>query len=400
MLLVGGEKMKKILLLILLIPFGVSASEYSNYEEYNESIDLTSVETVKKYKYFKVEYQYGPYELENTINEEYPLADYNDYIYSDYSDWTSDKLDKDHIEKTFYKYSTVSDTNKIIIGEFNSPNNYVNVNEIKVLYDGEEVNWLTECILCEEGFSEKLINGKAKINTNGSIILKLDREYETKKLNVIITFETSGEYATGLSFKYYNDDLENSYNYYYDVSSFGTIKVFGNKIKVNNTNKIIYSDKLIENEILLGEELLYKYRDKLYLRYRENKIYTDYLFENPDPSNYIKDEKEYIMFYKNIVKQMENNEEIPNNKVIKPEKLIVSENPIKLSGNIESDDLTLTTYPERINKTSNELEEKKETKNQDYSFAYVFLIIPTLLFIKIILLLSNLYKQKKNRAIV
>lgn len=246
--------MKKILLILFMLPSLASASEYEGYQ---------------------IQKELGPYEGENIINDEYPHVDYEDYIYSEYSAWTSEKKDLDFIEKTVYKYSSPFDTNKIVLSDFQHPYYYVDIKSIKVFYNDEEIPYSLSCTLCEKDFDEKLKNNLARIDSNGTITLNLNDYYESEKLNVFVDYISPNEWTTWIGVKYFDDELivlKNNMVLLYGVVGDATLKVIGNKLDVVNRDKIIYKDDYIENEFYLGEDKLYAYREKLYRKYKENKI--------------------------------------------------------------------------------------------------------------------------------
>jgi len=397
--------MKKILLLILMIPFGVNASEYSDYKEYDETVVSENILKVQKHKYYRIEKEYGPYELEEIQNEIYPLISYENYIYSDYSDWTNEILEKDYIEKTFYKYSTVSDTNQIIFSGFSNHYNYVDITGLEVLYDGKEIPFEAEYFLCKNVIEDLKENGIARVRKNSRITLNLDDEYETKKIYIKLSYISSEVYPTSITLEHKNNDLINASKQYIKIQAEGEtfIESSNDNLNIKNTNKIIYKEeKISDGDLFLGEEIFYKYRDKLYLKYRENKVYTDYLFSNPDSLIYFKDD-DYKIYYKELESSVEINENIDNTQEIEneqEEKVVIS-NPVKTT----SSQKKLADEPEKIIYEDSQKNEENtlnipSEKEKDYSFLYLFLVIPILFIIKIILVLSKSYKEKKKHAIV
>lgn len=402
--------MKKILLLFLLIPVSVSANEYSDYKEYDGNIVSENITFLNKYKYYKYEKEYGPYEEEKIQNEIFPLIDYTNYIYSDYSEWTQEIKDSDRIEKTFYKYNTVPDTNKIVFSGFSNYYNYVDITGLEVLYDGKEISFETEYFLCKNVIEDLKEKGIARVRKNSRITLNLGEKYETKKLYIKLSYISSETYPTSITIEHKNNDVINASKQYIKVQAEGEtfIESISENLNIKNRDKIIYKEEKIDDgDTFIKEELFYKYRDILYLKYRQNKVYTDYLFSNPDPLNYVKDENDYKTYYKflNIDNKIENNKK--DNVLNTNEETKVVSNLIKtkvnkkeqekndlLDENVEPVENELTKKRNEINLTPTNLQER------DYSFLYLFLIVPILFFIKIVLLLSKLYKEKKNSAIV
>lgn len=382
--------MKKLILLLLLLIPNIA------YAENDENLE-------RRYKYYKIENIYGPYELEGVENEDFPLVNYNDFIYGEYSDWTFEKKDKDFIEKTVYKYKTVSNTNKIVLSGFSSPDYHVDVKDIKVFYEGKEVPYKLTCTLCEKDFESKMNNDMARIEVNGTVTLELDNEYPLENLNTEVDVINAGDWITWIDVNYKNNNLVNT-NDRKIVKNIGDAKfnIIGSKLTVINKDKIVYKDEKENNDFseLLAEEKMYKYRDVLYQKYKEERIYTDYLSSSPG-DEYIKDENMYKDFVINDYDNAELQEgtldivavnETFNNGDNK-EKTYIVENDKKtksydfLSNNIQND----------FQKTYGSIDQKPKITNQkDYSYLLIFLLIPFLLLIKIILVLSKLYKEKQK----
>lgn len=389
--------MKKIIItLLLLIPLAVNAEEYPEDE--------------REYKYYKIVNHYGPYELEETENEEYPLINYDDYIYSDYSDWTFEKLDKEHETKTVYKYSTVSDTNNILITDFSNSYHYVDVTGIKVLYKDKEVPYeISDCFLCENDFENKLKEGKARVDINGKVTLKLDKNYPTDDLNVELKFISQNTWVTWAVFNYRNDDVVNSSDtgVVHSVVGEAMFDMKGKDLVVKNREKIIYKDKKEDNDKdeFIEEETMYRYRDKLYQKYNEEKIYTDYLLENPNPNEYFKDETLYKDLRANSkINTIPNKNSfsvraltIENDNIVTNENVDTIENTIAVEEPLKMESHQVNEIPKsELGKIIKTPKDNLTTENVDYSFALLFLAIPLLLLIKIILVLSKLYKEKQK----
>lgn len=363
--------MKKILLILCLIPFGVSASTLTQDDNYE-----------RRYKYYKVEKELGSYESENISNQDYPLIDYNDYIYTDYSEWSSLEKEGEREEKTVYKYSSPLDTNKIILSDFANDFHYVDVSAIRVYYDGEEIPYSLTCTLCENDFGEKLSEGLARINVNGTITLNLEENYESQKLNVDVDFISQNEWVTWIGAKYLNDDiitLKSNMILRKHVVGPATLNVIGENLDVVNEDKIIYKDEFEENEFYLGEEIWYRYREKLYQKYKEVKIYTDYL--NYVPFDYIKDETMYKDYYINTISET----------VFKNEDSIqVVDNPVKTSSSeplvfTNENEITSENIITKAPSTSSFKIKNQNTESYDNSYFYVFYILIFLIVLKFVL---------------
>ena len=388
--------MKKLLLLLLLIPIGVNAAEYSEFKICNESDIHGDVKTEQRNKFYKTNKILGPYELESITNNEYPLIDYNDYIFSDYTDWTFDIEDKDFEAKEVFKYKTVEDTNEIFLGDFSNPDYYVDITSINVFYDGNKIPYNFSCTFCGVDFYKKLIDeGHAKMETNGKVILRLNKDYETEKLSVEVNYNSNNNATTWISAKYKKDDLINADGSIVRSGILGpaSLNVNMTNLKLKNEDKIVYSDNELSKLTFVSKETMYRYRDKLYRKYNEKKIYTDYLKNGPE--GYEKDLNNYQTYCSYIMKEKANDENLNVEQIINDIPLKIDtqkddtsiiEETIKLDGNNKDNNRGKIASEKRL--------ETEEDKN--YSFLYLFFIIPILILIKIILVLSKLYKKNKK----
>jgi hypothetical protein len=352
--------MKKFLILMLLIPIGVHAEE--------------------------LERDYGPYDKE--VNEEYSLIDYDDYVYTDYTDWTLEKKevsDDLYEEKEAYEYKTTNLTNKILLTEFCNDNNYIDINNIKIMYEDEEVDYELQCTLCEENFEQKLKDGLARIRVNGTITLTLDDAYDTDKLRFIMNFIPSSTSTTWIIANYMNNDVINARNQIYKWPDVSTYDFDGSFLKPQDISRTVYLDEKTENPLYeyVDTVTMYRYREKLFHLYKEITpvINPASIITTPVTKKISNDVSEEIT---TSVEDLEPSnlvvtEAVTTNKVTEP-----INNYSNISSLVLNDDKKLTKAKE----------DKVEEKN--YSFLLLFLLIPFLLLIKLILVLSKLYKSKSK----
>ena len=229
-----------------------------------------------------------------------------------------------------------------------------------------------------------------------------------ENLNTKVDIINAGDWITWIKAKYQNDDLIIAGNSQFLVRGIGdaSFNIIGDKLPIINKDKIVYKDYKEENDKfeLLAEEKMYKYRDVFYQKYKQEKVYTDYL-STPPGSEYIKDENLYKDFiineYENELKiQNKISDEVPtedSNKLLDDvsdsEKIYIIEDEIKTKGS----DFINENIQNDFKKTYGSINQKPKIDNQkDYSYLLIFLLIPFLLFIKIILVLSKLYKEKQK----
>ncbi len=399
--------MKKIwLLIILLCSWGkclaLEYTDYSDYsdftDEYIESNELTDVKTERRYKYYKLEKELGPYSENSTL--EYPYIDKDDFIDNGFSALSPDKpLEADNriIESVKgYHYRKVKDINYL---ELVCNGKNASINNFEVYYNGEKLDYEME-------------------KTNDSDILK-------KKDKIILYFnqKINIQYLT-LNFKWLSGTInESKFNlicgYDDEEYTFETLTYTGetdvlwkgmNASSYYNAWEDFYSSsKMAETSVLkrIEEVTLYHYKDLLYHLYRFNRIYYDeYLTEAYEDYIY-QDETLYKDYYakrvRSIVPEVQINElksirPVNNSKIMTPKPL---NNPkIKSSKPLNNSKATLTCqdnsssyqsyYPVKVKGNQETL------KNKDLS---LYLYFPWfLIFVILILVLSKLYKNKKECA--
>ncbi len=302
----GRDFLKKriIFLLILLLIPTVKAKE----------------EVIRKYKYYEIIKEEGPYSLETT--EEYPLINYDDYIYTDYveTETKPENLDGREIEKmTYYKYKRTKNINYLKIQNKSAP---FSISNIRIEYDGKPIDYTYES---ENG-------NMTDIQKRAYITFYFEQEIDQNKLKLIIEADTPGTtlliktgdqvceqtqqtvvftnllewFGTDATYYAYSDWVEDIYPYQLNTANSRTV-------------------------ISEGEVVKYRYRDKLYKIYREDKNYSnDYLLTPVEPYT-IKDENDFI---EEIIKTEDEIEEITETdkpkeeSKIKPKEIYINDAPL------------------------------------------------------------------------
>lgn len=298
--------MKKILLLgvSLLISFNVSAKEnniyYSNYSDWSDfslsEINISELRDVKierRFRWYKNK-EHGEFlKLDEGVNK-YINVDKNNYKYSDYSEWSLEKVEATNnvIVETEKRYlvKKIKPINNILIlsGSFNSE--HVDLNSIEIYNNGVKVGikptWTGNYIIDKD---------------EGAVELKLDNYYYLDDLTIIIKPTNISDINTMylLASAPINDD--EAYFYYWMMyENNGDDSIV---LNVNNFSKFApqYDEQIYDyipdlkysDEI---EELMYyRYKNKLYYFYNYEKEYVEGYFS--EFSGYEKDESQYVDYY-------------------------------------------------------------------------------------------------------
>ena len=144
--------MKKIFTIIILLMFtikvqAVEYTPYTSFGEYTENIiqsdNLTDVKHERRYKYYKENKILGPYETKNTINEEYPLVDKEDYTYTKESEYQTIKPDEKEeriiSEYEGIKYQKAKDINYLKLT--NNSNKPIDITDFSLKYKDNDINY-------------------------------------------------------------------------------------------------------------------------------------------------------------------------------------------------------------------------------------------------------------------
>lgn len=342
--------MKKIILLVIsLFNFTVKAKEYEfDYSQWTsekpQNVDEILIESEVRYKFYKekeVNVNYlGVDDINNNV-----IVDYNDYIFTDYSEESDIRpLDKEGREITYEKKSYTFDTkiNGIYLSKHLSPG--LQISEIKVFNGGKEVNYYTT--------SELSFLADGDIDTYKDIdtyfTFSLDDYYESSDISLEIYYKNNK-----------NDYLSISY---LAKNLFHTYVTKASVMKDNNILVINYKNMTSQRTFDL---LYYKYRDILYKTYNVNREYLSDYYVNYD--GYIKDVDNSKTFYRYI-----KNEYILvdfNNRIVKNSEYCIKEFCM------------VRYFP---NKEENILEKNPYTYDNIY-----FYFIMIILFIILLILMKN-----------
>ena len=313
--------MKKLLFLLLLIPFNVFAINYSPYSEYKYTDNYVKenencqVEELKKYKFYKLEKDYTNNYFNSTYKDDYYIYQDSEYIYSDLI--TSDiKPNTNEVtdlqEKQYTYYQEYNKLRYLILNNFD----YSNSLAIKEIYIYDKKNKIInfEVIKGPSNINDNNPSTYTKVDKEDTIIIKLQKEMELK--NFRIEIYVAGQYLKTFSLDYnlnYSGDINDIY--YYGNISGGLSSEERYHINIDNTN---YKENLnseikvkegyfenIDNAKIVKYETIYTYKEKLYKYYNYKKIYLDdYYFEK---EGYIKDLDNYKITYRYRCRTILNN---------------------------------------------------------------------------------------------
>lgn len=393
--------MKKVLwtfILISLFKIDVNATESLNYSELSDvTPSATTVITEKRYQYYKLEKEYGPYASIDEENE-YEFFDKEDYILGPKSSFMLDKPNSENHVITSQPgayYKRVSAIKYLKFTLNSSDNEFTSFK----LYDGNKQLKIFD--MSQTNASLDHMNGVGYIRKNGVIKIEfhelhylddLTLEFSLKdKSNIDYMIETGDSQVYTLDnynktdkiiFK--NSTLVNpKYEYFYDV-----LKDTSNVLKVVKPVTLYYTE------------------EKLYHYYNLQKIYNDKYTVEPDGEFIYKDENKFKLFYTyldtNLVKEKQEELKLPDNpEEKKATDMNVLTMPLYLNGNKVNKDTSLkeNSYEKPLIKEDNLLTISKPKtidsgNNLFYSIYFLIFFILSIL----ILVLSKCYKKRLKCA--
>lgn len=237
-------------------------------------------DTTYMYKYYRLNKILGPMVYKDEINDEFPFIDENDFIQTDFSEFSINKPMFREGRNIFeYEGFRYSEELKINYVEIEVTNNF-DFKNISFILNGENLDY--------EILDNISDNYKSKI-------YKLEKECY---LNELTVSGNTGAYRNDFVFKFKHDDnlvseIKSSYpaNYNFKRSAdFGFITSEG--------YEDVYSlEKLAENEHIkyVGEVKLYNYRDTKYQSYKLEKEYYDEYLESPFEDYIYRDDNDFII---------------------------------------------------------------------------------------------------------
>jgi len=400
--------MKKILLFIssfMLFVSGIKAEvKYSDWvTELDPNIEYEDVIEEKRYRFYK-ENKIGKYiSINNNLESDYEYIDYENFIISDYSDWVMElDLNKEYYEidtSSVYPYKKVGDTSYIHLFAFSHD---VSFNNIKVYESKEEIEY--EFINCEN-----CTDDYENVHKGEKIILKLDKTVDTSKISLYLKVNPDHaykSYSIGGS-----SDEDNKYKTFGRVVSINKINYIPDKIAVAIATKFesMYSKERIESDIfttVYEPIIMHRYKEKLVFHYNiEREYYDDNYYV--DIPNYIKDEENYKIYYKYLVKEYIDDNSSKNNNIFNIE--AIKENVLYETDDIseETSEYNITIENDRdiINKIKekeiNKLIEIADNKSHNTNIISPLKIDNKIHFVKyvilVVIILTIIYIYYQNK---
>ncbi len=397
--------MKKAIIIFLLLTVPIKAkevnySEYSNYssyfENYMESDELKEVKKTTMYKYYNLKKGNGEYFILGENNSLYSTIDIDDYIYSNYSEWSlikpSFKEGRIIKEREIYYYSDIKKIRYVHLNNFFGSDNKLIINEIVVRNNEFEIPFSIYCEGCSENFYEKVVNGNLEpegsyILNDGYLVLDLGDYYSINSLEIYFSLTN---YNNNVNIININTSRENDINSNIYNKFNSSLYFLNNEVETYNIFNYKFKDFILTdpewNEYKRNEEMVledkfrrvelrkeYSYKDILYYYYNFDREYSDYFEFKPIEFQY-KDEELVKDFYQYRTR----------------DKVVIESNILITNKNQKLEDFVLEN-------TTNELEIKGEinyNKNGIYEIDYIFPFIEIKKMVEIAILENEVVNKK------
>ena len=310
----GAERryMKKILLFVfmMLVLIPVHGLESNN--------------TIRKYKYYRLNEVLGPMVFKNEVTDEFPLINENNYIEGELSELSTERPLKQDGRKIYeydgFHYSKVLSVNKIEIkvskGYMLSDVVIESING-KIDYENNDDNNILT--------SDKIVTYKLKEATDlKNLIIRCKGIGDTDKYLFTIVFKHDDKTVSEIGAGFYSED----------------IVIYGKNAPIRtNAYENIYSlEKLDDSNLIYkGTVKLYQYQDYKYQSYKlEREYYNEYLSE-PIEDYIYRDDNDYIDIIENNLFE----ETITNNNLITDD-FIDKQSVVKKTSNDVKENISLT----------------------------------------------------------
>lgn len=287
---------------------------------------LESNNTIRKYKYYRLNEVLGPMVFKNEVTDEFPLINENNYIEGELSELSTERPLKQDGRKIYeydgFRYSKVLSVNKIEIkvskGYMLSDVVIESING-KIDYENNDDNNILT--------SDKIVTYKLKEATDlKNLIIRCKGIGDTDKYLFTIVFKHDDKTVSEIGAGVYSKD----------------IVIYGKNAPIRtNAYENIYSlEKLDDSNLIYkGTVKLYQYQDYKYQSYRlEREYYNEYLSE-PIEDYIYRDDNDYIdIIENNLFEETMTNK---NNNLITDD--FINEQPVvKKTSNDVKENISLT----------------------------------------------------------
>ena len=285
---------------------------------------LESNNTIRKYKYYRLNEVLGPMVFKNEVTDEFPLINENNYIEGELSELSTERPLKQDGRKIYeydgFHYSKVLSVNKIEIkvskGYMLSDVIIESING-KIDYENNDDNNILT--------SDKIVTYKLKEATDlKNLIIRCKGIGDTDKYLFTIVFKHDDKTVSEIGAGFYSED----------------IVIYGKNAPIRtNAYENIYSlEKLDDSNLIYkGTVKLYQYQDYKYQSYRlEREYYNEYLSE-PIEDYIYRDDNDYIDIIENNLFE----ETITNNNLITDD-FIDKQSVVKKTSNDVKENISLT----------------------------------------------------------
>lgn len=285
---------------------------------------LESNNTIRKYKYYRLNEVLGPMVFKNEVTDEFPLINENNYIEGELSELSTERPLKQDGRKIYeydgFHYSKVLSVNKIEIkvskGYMLSDVVIESING-KIDYENNDDNNILT--------SDKIVTYKLKEATDlKNLIIRCKGIGDTDKYLFTIVFKHDDKTVSEIGAGVYLED----------------IVIYGKNAPIRtNAYENIYSLEKLDNSNLIykGTVKLYQYQDYKYQSYKlEREYYNEYLSE-PIEDYIYRDDNDYIDIIENNLFE----ETITNNNLITDD-FIDKQSVVKKTSNDVKENISLT----------------------------------------------------------
>lgn len=320
--------MRKLFFITILFLFNTSLvkaevfySPYSDYSEYSEQIisasDTVSVKKERRYKWYKESKILGEYHPINSIVENYPEIDENDFYEMEFSDWSTANPGFNFYRviesRKVFEYKDPLPIKYIHFYDLKGGNGYLNISELEIFNNDEKINYTV--LNMDNDFKNKINDGNYyddnnRIINNSKIAINLNGEYNIKNLKIKIYLYDETTEQKDIKAKFTYDQNFNSYAlaslyliHLFTHNNVSEIEPFIYKYEDCRIFKALYGEASYSVNYpeekegrIIKSVTQYRYKDTLFRYYRIDRDYlVDYYKDNPN--DYIKDSSKYKDYY-------------------------------------------------------------------------------------------------------